>query len=422
MKRVSFLFLWACLALQGTGQDIRVTFCAISDPGRIDQVTARNLKTGQQVTLPGDGTLVLGSLSGISLNAMTGAMTAFPNPFPGTTRVYSDITRPGKVSIRLSDAAGRILSESMPEVPAGRLTFDIGVKSAGRYTVTVGTGSGTFSRALICTGESPASPGIRLVGSGENPGQPPLKSGRTEVSLGYSTGDVVFYSCICGSFTTVFTDKPVFSKIYPVQFEACTDPGGQSYPVIQVGGQHWMAANLAWLPEVSPSSAGSDSLPLYYVYSYEGTDAAEAMATGNFQDYGVLYNWTAALTACPEGWHLPSDMEWMILEKTLGMYDTWITGWRPSGEVDRKLKSMTGWKRDGNGDNSSGFDIPPAGCRLSNQTGFAGTEGQVFFWTSTPENPAKAWTRSLAYLSLGVNRVTEARDYGFSVRCIRNEE
>ncbi len=422
MKKPVFLCLWMFSVLQVTGQDIRVTFFAISDPGRIDQVTAWNLKTGQQVTLPGNGTLVLGSVSGISSSEIRDAMTVCPNPFPGTARVYSDIMRPGKVRLRVSDAAGRIIAEADEEVPAGRLTFEIGVKSAGRYTVTLTNATGSRSRAIICTGESPCAPGIRLIGSGENPGQLPLKSGGTEVTLGYSPGDVVYYSCTCGCFTTVFTDKPDFSKIYPVQFETCTDPDGRNYPVIRVSGQWWMAENLDWLPEVSPSAAGSDSLDHYYVYGYEGSDRSEARASDSYRKYGVLYNWSAALKACPDGWHLPSDMEWMILEKTLGMYDTWVTGWRPSGEVDRKLKSMTGWKRDGNGDNTSGFNIPPAGCRLANQSGFAGLEGQTFFWSSTAETDGKSWTRGLTYQQMGINRATENQHYGFSVRCIRNED
>jgi uncharacterized protein (TIGR02145 family) len=44
--------------------------------------------------------------------------------------------------------------------------------------------------------------------------------------------------------------------------------------------------------------------------------------SSNIPTYGLLYNWYAAVDSqgiCPEGWHVPSDQEWMELEKHLGM-------------------------------------------------------------------------------------------------------
>jgi uncharacterized protein (TIGR02145 family) len=48
-----------------------------------------------------------------------------------------------------------------------------------------------------------------------------------------------------------------------------------------------------------------------------------------------LYNWPAAIAACPAGWHLPTDEEWKILEKNQGMTnsDGDATEWRNSGTV-----------------------------------------------------------------------------------------
>ncbi|MBS0010414.1 MAG: hypothetical protein KFF49_03335, partial [Bacteroidales bacterium] len=65
----------------------------------------------------------------------------------------------------------------------------------------------------------------------------------------------------------------------------------------------------ALLPSVSLSTEGNYTDPYYYVYGYEGSNVSEAKATINYQTYGVLYNWPAALTACPDGWHLPTDAE-----------------------------------------------------------------------------------------------------------------
>src|SRR5690554_6744787 len=103
--------------------------------------------------------------------------------------------------------------------------------------------------------------------------------------------------------------------------EAFTDPrDGNVYKIITIGDQVWMAENLAYLPSVNMVADGSEDAAgsYYYVYGYDGTNVADAKATGNYATYDVLYNWTAAMNACPDGWHLPSDAEWTELTDYLG--------------------------------------------------------------------------------------------------------
>ena len=111
---------------------------------------------------------------------------------------------------------------------------------------------------------------------------------------------------------------------------------GKVYKTVTIGEQVWMAENLAYLPSVidpptGSEDAGHETDPYYYVYGYADIDVAAAKATENYQTYGVLYNWTAAITACPSGWHLPSDAEWKQLEMYLGVTqeeadETWWRG------------------------------------------------------------------------------------------------
>jgi uncharacterized protein (TIGR02145 family) len=75
-----------------------------------------------------------------------------------------------------------------------------------------------------------------------------------------------------------------------------------------------------------------------------------AKATDNFKMFGVLYNWPAAMKACPAGWHLPtSDLEWDVLTNLF------------APQPGKKLKSVTVWADHGGGDNSSGFSALPGG-------------------------------------------------------------
>ena len=113
---------------------------------------------------------------------------------------------------------------------------------------------------------------------------------------------------------------------------------GTHYDAVKIGNQVWMAENLKYLPSVVGPATGSETAAYYYVYDYDGTDVMAAKATANYTTYGVLYNWPAAMNACPTGWHLPSDAEWTELTDYLG----------GSGVAGGKLKEIgtTHWYRD----------------------------------------------------------------------------
>ncbi|MCX6227333.1 MAG: hypothetical protein NTV01_21735 [Bacteroidia bacterium] len=205
---------------------------------------------------------------------------------------------------------------------------------------------------------------------------------------------------------------------------AFTDPrDGHNYPYKTIGIQTWMTENLAYLLAVSPSSAGSETNPYYYVLGYEGSTVASAKATANYSTYGVLYNWEAAKTACPSGWHLPTDDEWKILEKNQGMSETDANtgGWRDSGAVGGKLKE-TGtthwWNPNTGATNSSGFTALPGGYRY-NSGAFSLLGLYAYFWSSS-ECGSTALYRYLDYYFDGVYQDCRYRSYGFSVRCLRN--
>src|SRR5574344_921488 len=112
--------------------------------------------------------------------------------------------------------------------------------------------------------------------------------------------------------------KPTIEETTSGTFTDARD--GNQYNWVKIGDQIWMAENLAYLPSVNMVADGSEDAAgsYYYVYGYDGTNVADAKATANYTTYGVLYNWTAALTACPTGWHLPTDAEWTTLITFLG--------------------------------------------------------------------------------------------------------
>jgi uncharacterized protein (TIGR02145 family) len=200
---------------------------------------------------------------------------------------------------------------------------------------------------------------------------------------------------------------------------------GNEYQMVQIGNQVWMTRNLAWLPSVSPSSSGSYSDPLYYVYDYQGRNISEAKSTENYATYGVLYNWPAAIDACPSGWHLPTDEEWMQLERYIGMSqsDVQESGWRGTNEGE-KLRTSFGWDWDYevSGTNDYCFSALPGGVRsLSGYFVFVNTQG--FWWSATERNSSYPWGRMLFSDNLGINKFGSGKKVsGYSVRCIKDTE
>lgn len=227
---------------------------------------------------------------------------------------------------------------------------------------------------------------------------------------------VLLYSCTPQETPNAFKDKR----------------DGKVYKTVTIGEQTWMAENLAYLLEVSGEEAGSETEPHYYVHGYNGTDIATAKAEASYKTYGVLYNWPAALTACPDGWHLPSNAEWTQLENYLADNEHNYDGTTGGGrlKIGKSLASESGWNSSsgegtiGNTDysayrNKSGFSALPGGRRLGYGV-FSGTGRYGLWWSSTENYADYAWYRALFENDIGVLIGDTNKSVGNSVRCIRD--
>ncbi|HPX75468.1 MAG TPA: fibrobacter succinogenes major paralogous domain-containing protein [Bacteroidales bacterium] len=196
-----------------------------------------------------------------------------------------------------------------------------------------------------------------------------------------------------------------------------------TYLTIKIGDQVWMAENLKYLPSVVGPEIGSDSELSYYVYSYLGTNVDIAKRSAIYTTYGVLYNWEAAKTACPEGWHLPSDAEWKQLEVCLGMTTNQANGSGPRGTNEGgKLKEggLAHWiSPNEDATNEVDFTARPGGYR-SYDKHFKYLQNYGYWWTATEYNYNNSWSRSLSAGDGKSYRNYAYKSSGFSVRCVQN--
>jgi uncharacterized protein (TIGR02145 family) len=129
----------------------------------------------------------------------------------------------------------------------------------------------------------------------------------------------------------------------------------------------------------------------------------------NCTTYGRLYNWNTAKTACPKGWHLPSDAEWNVLMTAVG-------GSRTAGT---KLKSMDGWNEDGNGTDEYGFSALPGGSGDSDGS-FSSVGDNGRWWSSSEVYASIAYGRIMRYYYSGVGGGNSYKSDLYSVRCLQD--
>jgi len=205
---------------------------------------------------------------------------------------------------------------------------------------------------------------------------------------------------------------------------------GNVYKTIAIGNQVWMAENLKYLPKVIGATLGSKTTPCYYVYGYNGTIVEEAKATANYNTFGVLYNWPAACSACPSGWHLPSDDEWTQLTDYLSS-DTRYWCNNNSEYIAKSLASTSGWNTNTNNcaignnqmsNNSTGFTALPGGRHVFD-AGFLAIDYDGYWWSSTEAffDHMSAYRRDITH---NYGKVFSWGEYskinGYSVRCVKN--
>jgi uncharacterized protein (TIGR02145 family) len=208
--------------------------------------------------------------------------------------------------------------------------------------------------------------------------------------------------------------------------QTVTDFDGNVYNTVTIGTQVWMKENLksthyqngTAITNVSDGNTWWNLTTEAYC-DYDNTAA-------NSTTYGKLYNWFAATNAnniCPKGWHIPTEDDWNILEKYIdNTVDITATG-TIGTDIGKKMKvaGITLWDSPNEGaTNSSGFSALPGGYR-GGTGGFSNIKNMANWWSSKELNASDAWMRRLYSDRSTMGRSTYGKNYGFSIRCVRDQ-
>jgi uncharacterized protein (TIGR02145 family) len=184
--------------------------------------------------------------------------------------------------------------------------------------------------------------------------------------------------------------------------------GDETYETVVIGEQTWLSRNLNYDPGTGNS------------YCYRNDPE-------NCDKYGRLYDWSTAMGLdsscnekycasdiaiphrgiCPEGWHLPSDVEWHALMNCIG------------SPTATKLKAASGWNY-GDGTDDYGFSALPGGLYIERKCGFC-DRGRIGYWWIVADETSTTGAR-LIYMNDEENIIEYAygKETAYSIRCVKD--
>jgi uncharacterized protein (TIGR02145 family) len=205
-----------------------------------------------------------------------------------------------------------------------------------------------------------------------------------------------------------------------------TDPRDeQTYETVEIGDQCWIAENLNIGTMINGGSNMTNN-GIIEKYCFNNDPA-------NCEIYGGLYQWnemmdyvtvSATQGICPEGWYLPTDFEWKVLEGTVdsqypvGDPEWDDTGWR-GYDAGENLKSTTYWYQN-TGTDLFGFTALPGGYYHGANGTFNNLTNSGFFWSSSEYSSSDTWHRYFYFNNDKVVRNNSNKGLGYSVRCLQD--
>lgn len=166
---------------------------------------------------------------------------------------------------------------------------------------------------------------------------------------------------------------------------------GKEYKFKKIGEMYWFIENLRY------------KMPNSMCYDQNESTCKEL---------GQYYSWGDAIRACPDGWHLATDQDWIMLEVFAGMakYEATKKGWRgtPPGQAS---KLLVGGK--------TGINLQFAGYVTNrDKSKYLGEE--AFYWTSSADKSYCAWMRHFKARA-SIEREEMTLTYKLPVRCVKDK-
>ena len=216
-----------------------------------------------------------------------------------------------------------------------------------------------------------------------------------------------------------------------------TDQDGNTFELIKYGTQDWAIENA----EVVTYRDGTPILQVIDGTEWKNITKGAWCYYDNDPTKGKLYNWYAVMGIhdddestpnkefAPNGWHVPTDAEFYILEQYLITEGYNWDGSYTDDKIGKSMASTTGWNNhneEGNigneqsSNNKSGFNAYPVGRRDPQYVGAFLADGvEAYFWCAQGTSFYKD-TNQLTYSNHILYSNSDQMQNGFSVRFVRD--
>lgn len=184
------------------------------------------------------------------------------------------------------------------------------------------------------------------------------------------------------------------------------DYDGNVYPTVNISDICWMAANMR-------AAHFADGRELNNIYEYQCDMYPNVQETVSI--FGRLYEWYDAVDTstlesstsriqgiCPDGWVLPNDEDFEILNN-----------------MDVQTLRSTNYWLYNSGNNSTGFDLRPAGMYNSATARYENLLGNTYLWSATTISSTEAHCHMADCNCYMLMDIVNYKSNAFSVRCIK---
>ena len=441
MKKITFFLLSAILGFLTvfSQSTLELTFTAIDSATHVqlDSIKIMNRTQGGDTVLYWPDTVLVLYHVGIRENIK--ACLNFqlhqnhPNPVMERTNIKLCVPERDNVIILITDVLGRQILKSERVLDKGCHEFSFIPGNAKIYFLTAFWMSKSQSIKMLNTAVG-YNHRCYLEYQGNRGNDEQMKNTPAIQNFSYTLGDKLLYIGYSETLQSGMPDTPQSSETYTFQFATnipcpgtpTVDYEGQTYNTIQIFSQCWFKENLnvGVMIVSSQSQTNNDTIEKYCMSDNE-------YYCNNFA--GGLYLWDEMMKytneaggkgICPDGWHIPDDLDWQILEGAvdsdykIGNQEWENYNWR-GADAGGNLKQTgtTSWEPPNNGATDAfGFSALPGGYFV--QGGFWGPGHKGYFWSS---DYTKKYYRNLDWNQIKVNRKSGGNGFAISVRCIKNK-
>lgn len=444
MKKYAVLLVLVFGAIRIFAQNYQINFTGTGTTSSVDSVTVENMTQCKSLTIHGGEILNLLGTVGITNGTAIGnnSLSIQPNPMKGNCIINFDAVGPGEATIELFGITGKRILQVQENLSSTRHSYSLNGISNGVYVLKIRSEKYTYSAKLVCDNPSSGVAEIKHIQASpvlNKPDAPPTAKQRLSLNgnllladMQYSEGDRLKLTGKSGVCKTVVILIPTQSQTVSFNFITCTDADNNTYPVVQIGAQVWMAENLKTttyrdglnIPNITETTEWLTNTTGAYC-DYENTPEVYSMI------YGRLYNWFAvnnSSNVAPDGWHVATDEEWTTLTEYLKANGYNYDGTTTSNNMAKSMAVACGQWIENTFEgaigcrlyenNKSGFSALPAGERYNIFDSFL-TLGA--WWTADEIiSTTRAFYRYMQSTGGYVIRGNEDKKLGYSVRCVQD--